>query len=167
MIRAAADGRIDYRDADSRSPRWLLYEQLMLDVTETDQLNKFSELKHLQQAATAAWPAFDEEGKLWAQHYERGNEHVVDIGKRMFPYIDWDKDAHIKSEVESLREEYRRRFGDPSSPEAKAQAERDRMAIRKNKAATAQKAAAEAAATREREEKLRKLRESRNRRRNE
>ena len=138
----------------------------MLHDVERDHMIQLSQMKQLQQVATAIWPHWDPDGAMFKDHYNRGNEHLVEAGRRLMPYAKWNREEAYKSEIEQLRAEYIKRFGDPSTPEAKAQAERDRQAVRRRKVESRQQAAAAAAEEAERARKLRELRERRyNRRR--
>ena len=158
MVRAAATGRLDYREADSNSRKWKFKERLMLNDVEREHLNELSRLKQLQQVSTAIWPTWDDKGAMFHEHYKRGNEHLMDIGKRLVPYIEWGEGAYYKSEAAVMRAEYIKKFGDPSSPEALAQQRRDKEALRRHRVEVTQQAAADAEAQREREKTLQDLR---------
>jgi hypothetical protein len=58
----------------------------------------------------------------------------------LMPYAATDSKDQYKSEMESMREEYIRKFGDPSAPEAQAAAKRDMEAIKRRKLEAQQKA---------------------------
>jgi hypothetical protein len=161
MVRAAATGRLDYSKADSNSGVWLMREKLMLLQLERDIIVDMRKLRHLQQVSTAIWPAGDTKGDMFKEHYERGNAHIEVIGKLQQPYIKWDTKDVYKSELRTLRDEYTKQFGDPSSPEARARNARDLESIKKSKLMAQQKAEAEMAATKRREAELQSIRNRR------
>ena len=79
----------------------------------------------------------------------------------MFPYMQWDEKSHYKSEMEQMRAEYVAKFGDPSSPEAQAQAKRDTENLKRQKLMSEQKAKADAENRSKRERELAQLRNRR------
>jgi hypothetical protein len=162
MIRAAATGRIDYSKAESGSYVWRLREWLMLEETDRDALITFTMFKQLQQVATAGGPSpVDGKAELFTQHYERGNAHLQTLGQALFPYMKWDEKSYYKSELEGMRAEYVAKFGDPSTPEAKAQAKRDMEASKRQQLMNEQKVKAAAEAESRRGKEIERLRSQR------
>ena len=165
MTKAAACGRLNFKEADSDDVRWILRERLVLNQLENDLLTELSRQKQMQFISTAVWPNWDDNGKIWNSHFDSGNEHLIEFGKGLMPYLSWDKKDQYKSEVADMRAEYVKKFGDPSSPAAKAQARKDSDALKQRRLEANQKAAAVVQEQREREEKLRNLRKTRRKRR--
>jgi len=161
MIRAAALCRIDYAEAVSSDPVWLWRERMILDAVELEALVSFTAGKQLQQVATTVWPAGDQKGDMYKTHYDRGNEHLTSMGKLLFPYWKWDEKAYYKGEAEQMRAEYIAKFGDPSTPEAKAQAKKDEETLKRQQLMNDQRQKSEVQMLQKREEDIQRLRSKR------
>lgn len=161
MIRAAVLGRLNYAEANSKSPAWLWRERLITNGVEEESLMRYVSGKHLQQVATTVWPAGDNKGDLFKTHYDRGNAHLQTIGQLLFPYWKWDEKAYYKSEVAQMREEYIAKFGDPSTPEARATAKKDEAALKRTQLLNEQRQQAELQALQKREQDIQRLRSKR------
>jgi len=165
MIRASATGRLNYKDADSFDSRWLVRERLMLHDMERELKLALFKRKQLQQAATTVWPDVDGGQEVYQSHFNTSNGHLLTIGKTLFPYLVWDEKEYYKSELQRMREEYVSKFGDPSSPEAKARAKRDAESRKRQKLEREQQKKMEASEVKKREELLREIRLRRTNRR--
>lgn len=158
MIRAAASGRLNFENADSSNVLWLLRERLVIDELERDSLLQLTACRHLQQAATTVWPAGDEKGAIYNTHIKSSERYVKTMGRLLFPYVSLDDKTYYRSEVEQLKAEYAAKFGDPSSPEAKARAKADEEALKKQQLMTAQRVQSEAIEKDRREKEIQRLR---------
>ena len=165
MIRAAATGRLNYKEAVSGDEIWLLKEQYVLDAIEVDMLISYTAGKQLQQVATAVWPSGDTKGELYKTNYERGNAHLKLIGQLSFPYWKWDEKAYYKSEMAQMRAEYIAKYGDPSTPEARAQAKKDEETVKRNALIAEQHKQTEAVVLQRRTDEIQRLRSKRVQRR--
>lgn len=143
MLRAAATGRLDYSAAESGNPVWLARERLVLRYVEREAMADLVKQRHLQHVTTAVWPAGGS-GELWRDHYNAGRDQLMVLGELLFPWVEWDEKTRYKAELRELKDEYIKKFGDPSTPEAKAQEQRD-METLKRRAVAVQQTAAEAA----------------------
>jgi len=161
MVRAAATGRLDYKEAVSLDPVWLLREQIMLDDVEQESLIQFTAGKQLQQVATTVWPAGDQKGDTYKLHYDRGNAHLQAMGKLLFPYWKWDEREYYKSEVDQLRAEYVAKYGELNTPEARAQLKRDEEALKRMQLQAEQKQKNDQAALQKRTQEIQRLRSKR------
>ena len=160
MIRAAATGRLDYRQAHSDDIVWRLKERLLLSEMERDILVDIGRIRHLQDVGTTVWPAGDR-GDMYKAQYDRGSARISAIGQLIAPFLHWTDADRYKSEAQSLREEYIKKFGDPSAPENKARAARDMEALNRSNAAAQQKQSQEQDQRRQRDQQLQTARERR------
>ena len=165
MIKAAATGKLNFESADSNDRLWLTKEKLILDAIEREDILRLLEVRHLQQAASSVWPALDDKGELYGMHCDNATELAQGIASVLFPFEDWSEKGQRKRDIADMREEYVRRFGDPSTPEGKAAAAKDAERVEKMRAQAEQKQKAEAALLAEQSKKLAELRDRRLRKR--
>jgi len=166
MIRAAASGRLDYTCADSDDALWILKERMMLKEEERLSVLAMEKAKHLQMVATCQWPEGDKKGDIYKHHFSSGTKILESLEKLLLPYDKITEKEYYKREMEDMRKEYTRVFGDPSSPEAKARAQADSARILQQRAASKQKMLHEMETKRKQAQELsdirnRKLRRSR------
>lgn len=163
MIRASATGCLDYSDADSTDDVWLAREGIMLRYAESAALIELMKLRQQQQIATSSW-AGDTDGEVWRDHFNAGREHMLKVGALLFPWVSWDERKQRKNEIDELRDEYTKRFGDPSSPEAKEQDKRDKEALKRSQLDAKQQAQAKSQAESDVAASMKRIRDKRNKR---
>jgi hypothetical protein len=161
-IAAAATGRINFKEANSFDINWLAREQLLLGFVEREILKDVLQTRLTIEAAVASASPFTEDHvNIYETHYGRARESRDTIEKLVIPYIKQDSKDYYKTEMDTMREEYIRKFGDPSSPEAKEAAKRDMEAIKRRKLEAKQRAQISAEKEREMIEHNAKIRATR------
>lgn len=98
----------------------MAYEDVVLGEVEDENTVRLAELASLRVAVIASgWPDSDAEGKIG--NINKSLEFFRMAGKGLLPYFKWDERDVKRSEVEELRKEYVKQFGDPSDPKFQAE----------------------------------------------
>ena len=116
-VAAQASGRLDFRDADSTSVKWLLKERLILDEIERQRLVDISTTRCLMNAAAVG--AANKE--LYGHHFKQAVKHADAITSLLLPYLDKTRQqstgaSGIGDTPEEMRKSWIKVFGDPDDP---------------------------------------------------
>ena len=88
---------------------------MVLNEVESRNVTQLAITACLRSASIASgWPETDSEGKMEA--VRRAQSHFNLAGKELMPYVAWEEHDIRKAEVDELRKEYVKQFGDPSDP---------------------------------------------------
>ena len=131
MVRASCDGRLNFREASSDDPRWMLRERLVLRQTERDLVLEALKVRQAYLLARSETPTEDDgTGRTSMGFADAAREYEKEIVQRLIPWEKKSTEQALKSEVASMRAEYERKFG-PLTKEKLAEIEaHDREALK-------------------------------------
>lgn len=118
MIRAAATGVINFKDARLFDRAWWRRLHWLLSEVETTSCQKLVELKFLQHASALNYEAGKES---FDHHWKQLNELY---NKWLIVVMPWMKAQAGNHSNEKLFESWKQMFGDPSQPEVAARIQR-------------------------------------------
>jgi hypothetical protein len=131
MVQAAAAGAIDFAKADFRSRRWWLKLRWMADQIETQNAVKLFRMQHAQHMGVLDYTL---EKQAFDGHWNASNNLLQDTHDLLFPWARGSGENRRKSEIETLMDKWKAKYGDPSDPAVQAHFKRIADALRKRTA---------------------------------
>ena len=130
VVKAAASGAIDFREADFLDPRWWNRFHILIKEFERSQYRELHRLLHMQSCVFATTPDLSDDGyKSCMEGAVEAFDNIVDL------LLPWREDMEARrnqDDIRSARELWVNQWGDPDDPEVAEKIKRTAEALAAN-----------------------------------